>query len=121
VARMTASGVRSSCEALAIPLLALECGLEPAEHLVEGLGQFAEFVAGACRRDPRGQVVSGCGAGGRRDLVHRAQRPSGEDPVKDCGEGDDHRTATVIDASVTGGPDPGQPDFSARLSDLSAA
>jgi hypothetical protein len=27
-------------------LLALECGLEPAEHLVERLGQFAEFVAG---------------------------------------------------------------------------
>ena len=23
--------------------------------------------------------------------MHRAQRPSGEDPAKDCGEGDDHR------------------------------
>lgn len=35
------------------PLLTLERGLEPAEHVVECLGQFAEFVAGTCRRDPR--------------------------------------------------------------------
>ena len=41
------------------PLLALERRLEPAEHLVERLGQFAEFVAGTGRRDPPGQVVFG--------------------------------------------------------------
>ena len=72
------------------PLLALERGLEPAEHLVERLGQLAELVAGTCRRDPRRQVVLGRGAGGRRDPVHRAQRPPGEDPAEDRGQGDDH-------------------------------
>ena len=72
------------------PLLALERGLKPAEHLVERLGQLAQFVAGTGRRDPRRQVVFGRGAGGRGDLVHRAQRPPGEDPAEDRGEGDDH-------------------------------
>src|SRR3984957_15715491 len=72
------------------PLLALERGLEPAEHLVKRLGQFAEFVAGPGRRDPRRQVVFGRGAGGRGDLVHRAQRPPGKDPAEDRGQGDDH-------------------------------
>jgi hypothetical protein len=39
------------------PPLALERGLEPAEHLVERLGQFAQLVAGTAQRDPRRQVV----------------------------------------------------------------
>jgi hypothetical protein len=101
------------------PLLALECGLEPAEHLVEGLGQFAEFVAGpvgATRADrlcpdaARAAVVIWC--------TGRSARPEKIQPRTAARA---MTTATVIDASVTGGPDPGQPDFSARLSDLSAA
>ena len=72
------------------PLLALEGGLEPVEHLVEGLGEFVEFVAGTAQRDPRRQVVFRGGAGGRGDPVHGAQRPSGGDPAEDRGEGDDH-------------------------------
>jgi hypothetical protein len=72
------------------PLLAFERGLEPAEHLVERLGQFAQLVAGTCRCDPRRQVAFGGGARGIRDLVHRAQRPPGEDPAEDRGEGEDH-------------------------------
>ena len=91
VARMTASGVRSSWEALAMN----RCwpsnpACSRAEHFVERLGQFAELVAGARRRDPRRQVVLGRGAGGRGDQVHRAQRPPGEDPAQDRGQGDDH-------------------------------
>ena len=86
------------------PLLALERGLEPAEHLVERLGQFAELVAGAAQRDPRRQVVLRRGAGGRGDPVHRAQRPPGEDPAEDRGEGDDHgeRDQRVLAAGATG-------------------
>jgi hypothetical protein len=34
--------------------------------------------------------VFGRGAGGRADQVHRAQRPPGEDPAEDRGQGDDH-------------------------------
>ena len=71
-------------------LLALERGLEPVEHLVEGLGQFVEFVAGAAQRDPRRQVVLRGGAGGCGDPVHRAQRAPGGDPAEDRSEGDDH-------------------------------
>ena len=69
--------------------LALERGLEPAEHLVEGLGQLAELVAGAAQRDPGQTVVLGCGAGGGGDLLHRAQGPSGRDPAEDRRERDD--------------------------------
>ena len=54
------------------PLLALERGLEPVEHLVEGLGEFVELVAGAAQRDSRRQVVFRGGAGGRGYQVHRA-------------------------------------------------
>ena len=86
------------------PLLALERGLEPAEHLVERLGQFAELVAGAAQRDPRREVVFRRGAGGRGDPVHRAQRPPGGDPAEDRGEGDDHgeRDQRVLAAGATG-------------------
>ena len=72
------------------PLLALERGLQPAEHVVERLGELAEFVAGAAQRDPGRQVVLGRRTGGRRDLLHGAQHPSGEDPAKDRGEGEHH-------------------------------
>jgi hypothetical protein len=75
------------------PLLALERGLEPAEHRVERLGQLPQFVAGTCRRDPRRQVVFRRGAGGLRDQVHRAQCPPGEDPAKHRGEGEDYRNS----------------------------
>jgi hypothetical protein len=71
------------------PLLAFERGLKPAEHLIEGLGQFTELIARACRRDPGRQVLSGRCPGGRGDLVHRAQRPPGQDPAEQRGEGDD--------------------------------
>ena len=54
------------------PLLAFERSLEPVEHVVEGVGQFVEFVAGAAQRDPRRQVVFRGGAGGRGDQVYRA-------------------------------------------------
>ncbi len=67
------------------PLLALERRLESAEHLVECLGQLPELVPRPGRRHPRRQVVLGRGTGGRRDPVHRAQRPSGEDPAEDRG------------------------------------
>ena len=47
VARMTASGVRSSWEALAMKCCwPSKAALEPVEHFVEGLGQLVEFVAG---------------------------------------------------------------------------
>ena len=72
------------------PLLALERGLEPAQHVVEGFGQFAELVTRTRRGDPRRQVVFGRGAGGRRDPVHRPQRPPGEDPPKDRRQGNNH-------------------------------
>ena len=92
VARMTASGVRSSWRGVGDePLLALERGLEPVEHLVERLGKFVELVAGTAQRDPRRQVVFRGGAGGGGDPVHGAQRAPGDDPAEDRGEGDDHR------------------------------
>jgi hypothetical protein len=72
------------------PLLTLERDLQPAEHVVERLGQLAELVAWTRQRDPRRQVVLRRGAGGRRDLLHRAQHPPGEDPAKDRGEGEHH-------------------------------
>ena len=62
--------------------LTLERGLEPAEHLVECLGQFAEFVAGTTQSDPGRQVVFRRGTGGRGDSVHRAQDAPGEDPSR---------------------------------------
>ena len=54
------------------PLLAFERGLEPVEHVVEGLGEFVELVAGTAQRDSCRQVVFRGGAGGGGDQVHRA-------------------------------------------------
>ncbi len=71
-------------------LLALERGLEPVEHLVEGFGQFVELVARPPQRDARRQVVFRGGAGGCGDPVHGAQRAPGDEPAEDRGEGDDH-------------------------------
>ena len=74
-------------------LLALEGGLELVEHLVEGFGQFVEFVAGTAQRNSRRQVAFRGSAGGCGDPVHRAQCAPGNDPAEYRGEGDDHGRA----------------------------
>jgi hypothetical protein len=49
-----------------------KAALEPVEHLVEGLGQLVELVAGTAQRDAGRAVLFGGGARGRGDPMHRA-------------------------------------------------
>ena len=77
--------------------LALEGGLEPVEHVVEGLCELPQLVVRTGERDPRRQVVSGGAARCLGDGVDGSQRASGSDPAEDRGQhqGDDERDQRV--------------------------
>ena len=66
--------------------LAGERAVEPFEHGVEGVGEFAQLVARALQRDALGQVLFACRAGGGGEPVHRPQDASRDDPARDRGE-----------------------------------
>ena len=76
--RITASGVRSSCEALATNRFCVSNAAgEPVQHRVEGGGQLGHLVVGAGVADPLVERLLAEPPGGRGDLVQRAQRPAG--------------------------------------------
>ena len=75
--RITVSGVRSSCEALATKRRWLaKAASSRAEHGVEGVRQFLQLVVGPGQRDPLAQVLLRGPARRRGDGVHRPQRPA---------------------------------------------
>jgi hypothetical protein len=61
--------------------LAVEGGLQPGQHGIEGVGQLAQLVTRASQRDPRGQVVFRGGPGRPGDLLGRSQDPAGDDAL----------------------------------------
>ena len=63
--------------------LAGEGPIQSFEHGIEGVGEFAHFVAGPVQRDALGQVPLTCCAGGRGDLTDRAQDAPRNDPAGD--------------------------------------
>ena len=81
---MIASGVRSSCEALATKCRWLaKRVVEPHEHPVERVGQLLELVGGALERDPLAEVLARDAARGGGDLAQRPERAPGEQPPGD--------------------------------------
>jgi hypothetical protein len=66
-----------------------ERGLEPAEQVVEGPGEFGELVAAAARAQPAVQVAGRDLPGGGRDRAHRPKQPAGHQPTQ--GQREQHR------------------------------
>ena len=69
--------------------LCLEGSLEACEEVVEGVGEFFEFVVGPVEAEAFVQVGGGdpaCGAGDRSD---GAQHPAGDEPAGEDGEDGD--------------------------------
>ena len=99
LAWMTASGLRSSCEASSTSWrCADERRVEPAEHVVDGVGQVAQLVVRAVERDPPGQVGGGDLLRGRGDPPYRPQRPAGQPPAD--AEADQEQRAEPADRVV---------------------
>ncbi|WUL68964.1 hypothetical protein OG943_08490 [Amycolatopsis sp. NBC_00345] len=63
------------------PALAVERRFKAVEHVVEGFGQFGEFVSRAVQREPFVQIGRGQPARGRGDRVQRPERPAGQPPA----------------------------------------
>ena len=66
--------------------LAGERAVEPFEHRVEGVREFAQLVAGALQSDALGQVLLTRRAGSCGEPVHRPQDAPGDDPARGRGE-----------------------------------
>ena len=66
--------------------LAGERAVEPFEHRVEGVGEFAQLVARALQGDALGQVLLAGRAGSGGEPVHRPQDAPGDDPARGRGE-----------------------------------
>lgn len=68
------------------PLLGGEGPLQAVQHVVEGVGQFLQFVVGAVQLDPPGEVGAGHAARGPGDPAQRREDPPGHGVAE--GEGD---------------------------------
>ena len=80
---MTASGVRSSCEALATKRFCVSNGVRhPVEHRVERLGQFGDLVVDAGVVDALVERLAGQSPRGRGDLLQRSQRAADHDVAR---------------------------------------
>ena len=81
--RIIASGVRSSCEALATNRRSgVERSLEPVEQLVDRVGQLSQLVVGAGEVQPLVQGGGGDLSCCRRDRPQRPQDPPGHEPTE---------------------------------------
>ncbi len=82
--RVIASGIRSSCEALAANLLLFgDVCFQPREHDVEGVGELTELIAAARELDSvRKRSARGL-ARGLRDASQRGEHAAGEKPSPD--------------------------------------
>src|SRR2546425_509267 len=56
-----------------------EGALEPRQHLVQGLGEPIQLVAGSAKLQAAGEVLGGDAPGGARHLVDRLQRLTGDE------------------------------------------
>jgi hypothetical protein len=64
------------------PLLAVEGGLEPAEEVVEGIGQLLQLVVGTGQGEALVEVLPREPPGGGGHLVQRLEHPPGEQPAQ---------------------------------------